>query len=596
MFSRFWHLLRSRYDGMYENQRRALIFLVALSACALVISLGWMIGKPFWVRWRHQQAMAQVDAFSRQHDNRNLLLALRRATEIAPGDLATWRRVATELERLGLSDAVLARENIVRLSPADFDARLQLAAAALRFDQPDAGLDALKDVTPAPARAVEIQRLSAELARAMGDEDAFAEKLRAVLALAPADSAARLNLALLDLWHGAPGQRPQALASLAGLLDDPAMRVRAAIELLRDAARSNDPERAGTVVRLLIAHLPAAPQPVAASDLWSQLLASLEHAAGQGSADDVTLTARWLASVRQTSGALAWLDTLPAPLSTSPRVRDVTAEVAAQTGDYGRLQTLLLAGAWGPDPGNALPLAIASRLQHERRADERARATWTDALDTARESPATLVTLARLAQIWQDDAAAAVVLRRLVTLTPKRFWAYASLRDIFVRGGNDLDLLWLYGKWQAEAPDDADLAAHWIETACLLNRVSPAVEARLAALAAQSPDSPPTTLALIAFRWRQGDFNGAAALLQKLSLTTRSAPPFDFWTLLISANSGQTPDASLLNKTLVFIDLSTIRQALADEARRKLAALPRTPNLAPDKSLESAKSHLPRLE
>lgn len=558
---------------MYENQRRGLIALLVTLALALVVALGWLAARPLLDRWRHRQALAQADHFAAEKDYRNLLLSLQRATQIAPGDIATWQRVADSLEQLGLSDAVLARENIVRLSPADLDARLQLAAAALRFGQPAAGLDALKDASSSPARQAEVERLSAELARALGDEAAFARHLRALLALAPDDSAARFNLAVLDLQSGTPADRSAALATLESLLDDPAMRVRAALQLLGDAARTADADRAGAVVRLLITRLPH-PAVSAARDEWQQLVASLQQAATLGSAADVSLVARWFGSVRRGAETLAWLDTLPESTRSAATVRACTAELAAQANDFTRLAPLLLSNAWGAAPADSVTLALAARAQQLRRADERARATWNDAIAAAQDSASGLRVLVRLAQQWRQPEAAEAALRALVQLQPKAFWAYAALRDSYAARDASGDLLALLAKWQAEDPANSEPAAAWIELAAILDRVTPAVETRAAVLAETVPHSAAATLATAALAWRHGEFQRAAETLRTLSPTDAATPEAAFWSALVWAELGDRNRAEVAANRLKSAPLSADKKMLLHAAFAHLQSPP----------------------
>ena len=76
------------------------------------------------------------------------MLALRRATELAPGDLATWRAAAQILAEIGSPETLVAQEQLTRLAPQDMALRLAVAEVALllgRFDPAEAtlgGLDA----------------------------------------------------------------------------------------------------------------------------------------------------------------------------------------------------------------------------------------------------------------------------------------------------------------------------------------------------------------------------------------------------------------------------------------------------------------------
>ena len=115
-------------DQHFSNVRSAVVV-----ALAVVVGGGvYFAGKPVWDLWRHRRAMSQALDYAEKQDYRNSMLALKRATELAPLDLATWREVSERLAELGSPQSIVARENVVRLSPGDVAMRLALVPASAR--------------------------------------------------------------------------------------------------------------------------------------------------------------------------------------------------------------------------------------------------------------------------------------------------------------------------------------------------------------------------------------------------------------------------------------------------------------------------------
>lgn len=567
------------WDGLHQGQQRRALLTGGLLAAALLGGLGYLALRPTLNRWRHHQALDQAAAFSAQQNHREMLLALQRATQIAPDDIDTWRRVATALSDLGLSEALLARQNIVALAPDDSAARLQLATDALRFDRPETGQAALAPLQDQPAHQAEVHRLSAEIARHLGDWPGLELHLRALLALSPDDADARLNLAIVELRSPDFTRRQAALAQLETLATVPKVRLRAAIQLLEEAANSRNADRVGAVVALLLARLPAGTvAPTAPA--WSRLIDALQTSAGAGTDADLALLARWFGRVRLNTEALAWIDTLPEPRRTTPALREVAAGLAARAGDLARLRQLLESGAWGPLPGDAVTLALAGHLQHLSRAEARSRETWGDAIAAAQSSPAALTALARLAQTWREVPPAEAALRALIGVQPRAFWAYAALQASYTEHGDSLRLLNLYELWQQNLPDDVALASAWVRLGCVLDRVSPKMDE---ALARFSPAPSAIRVAQAALLWRRHAVREASETLRSVEANTRETA---FWITVVEAAAGHdrtaaaaalqiTQPEQLFSEELALLDGAASKAGFSAPSAWKAAALKR---------------------
>jgi len=535
---------KNRWNDLSEQQRDLWKIGAGGLVLALVLALGWFAGRPWWQRWQRAQAMAQAQSFAAHSDYRNAALALRRALELAPADPATWREAAAVLAEIGSPEVLLAREQLARLAPGDVAVRLALAGDALRLERWDTAEAALAAIGTAAQRDAAFFRLAASLALALGRTDEVEANLARLVQAAPDDPVARFDDAAVRLWNVDEAKRDAARATLKTLTAQPAVRIRAALELLKDAARQRDERRAVEAMTFVLERFaPGAVADFSSPGLpgWQRLVEALKAAAG--SPEDVALLARWFGDLGQPREALVWIDTLAPDLAQSPAVADAAAELAAGVGDLDRLEQRLRAGAWGVWPRDVLTLAIASRLQRLRYTESAGRATWADALAACGDSAPGLRAMVRLASAWGDDDGTERALLQVTERQPRNFWAYAALRDIYA-ARPDLPKLWqLHDRWVRVAPDDAGLAATWITLGCIVNRLSPEAAARATALHAAEPDARVATIALAAVRWRQGKPRETAALIDRLSAAERAQPAVALWRGLAAADLGDRATA-----------------------------------------------------
>ncbi len=535
-----WHKLRKAADHLTEAQLDGLRALVVLAALALVGGAGYKWVRPLWLRWQNHRALSQAEGFAKKGDFQNLMLALRRATALEPGDLATWQETARLLAQVGSPDSVTVRQQLVRLSPGDPAQRVALARDALELGRYDAAETALDGMSAAGRRDLAFHRLAAGLAAALGRDSDLEREAKAIRDADPGDANARFAYAALRIWSPEAAARAEARAELEALLAVPAVRIRAAIQLLSATSRQGDPAQVQDVlVAMLHAFAPGAAPDFSAPAVpgWNAILEGMKAAAAPAPGD-AALMVRWLSGRGRWPQALAWADSLAPAVRNSQAVAGVTAEICAQQGELPRLGGLLRAGAWGAWPEAAQELALAARLQALHYSAARARDTWKDAIVAAGGSPAGMRNLARLASLWGDLAGEEQVLSNVLAHSPKAFWAYGALRGIYLQR-RDLPGLWdLYGRWRLQMPDDPGVAAAWVMLGCVLNRS----DAQSFALAEQMhrrfPDSLPASAAAAAALWRRGQARAAWEVLGALPEAARLRPDLSFWVAVVRADLG----------------------------------------------------------
>ena len=530
--------LRRRWNDLYDGQRSLFKLLAVVVALAIALPVAYTLAKPSINRWRHEHALRQADEFERAEDYRNMVLALHRATQIAPGDVATWQRVAETLDRMGANDAIVARENVVALSSGDPSSRVALAATAIRFGISQLARDTLRSLAADPAQRETYLRLSADLARLENDPLRFATLLAELHALRPDDLDTTYNYALARLASHAPETQEQGARDLQTLLDKPEWQVRAALALLRYGAKRGSPELAREIILTIIERL--LPEKSRGPDPWPELLEALQTAAASQGASDIVRVVEWMASVRRSDVALAWIDSFPLEQRETPGLLSITAELAARLEQLDRLRALLRSGAWGLIDSKSIDCAMEARREQTLGNVARSVTLWQEALNASDNPAVTLQALARLARIWQDDRTLEAALRAVLRLRPQSPWANRELRDFYLQTGNTTRLLALTADQVARDPSDVAALGLWIRVGVALNQVTPTMERALESAPAAARAAPSLQIAYAALAWRSGEKEQATRILEALPAEFALRPE-TLWLKVALLSDDQTP-------------------------------------------------------
>lgn len=532
-------------DGLTEVQWDLLRGALVVGALGVVGAAVYFVGGPLWRRWENRQALAQAAAFEEKRDYRSMVLALRRATELEPVDYATWLEAERELAEIGSPDALVADEQLTRLSPNDISLRLALIQDALRFGRVDTAAQQLAGLSDAAKRDIAFHRLAAALAAAQGRRADYEKELASVIAADPQNLNARFTYASLRLWSSDRIVSAAARADLDGMLTEPTLRVRAAIELLMEAGRERDaPAMSHLLIRLMQLFAPGTPADFAEKNPpgWTALLNGLKRAA-LDSPTDAALMARWLTDLGRGEEALLWIGQLPDADRNAPIVMDVAAELNASAGHLGALDILLRRGAWGDLTEDTVTLAIASRVEVLRYDAARGRATWNDAIAACGSSTLAIRSMARLAELWKDSAGRIVALQAALAQDPAANWAFQALRNDDI-ARRDLSALWqLYDQRRQHLPNDQALAAEWILLGCVLNRATPDAYNQADAMRAADANSRLIAIADVAALWRRHRLDAAWAVLTSFSAQERVQPSIAFWVAVVQADRGHAQEA-----------------------------------------------------
>ncbi len=565
------------------HARDAMLLLTALAVLGAGARVGWHFAREPYRSWQKDRALGEARERVATGDFRGALLAFRRATELSPGDIETWREVAEYLARNGSGDLV-ARQNLVRLAPEDTALRIALVTDALNLGDTLEARAHLDELERRASDEVAFHRLATALALMLGRKADLERHLQAILQAAPGDDAARFNLAALHLWGLDEAAAVTGRAELAALLARPVWRVRAALELLKAAAATRDPAEADRVVAEVLRALdPAgaeaglAKREVNEPPGWRALLTTLQRAA-EPTPNEVASLANWRASMGDAEVAGAWIDSLPPAVATDPAVRSTRAALLAETADVWRLGEELERGAWGPVRREPLTLALAARLQGRGGARVRSDGTWADAVAAANKDLASLRVLARLAGLWRESSWTETALWPVFENYPRERWAAEALRaQLAVR--RETETLWrFYSTWAKRVTDEASVQATWLTLGSLLDRLGPDADAAAQRLRDGGNDDLGVALAVVAVDWRRGRGEAAQAGLAALSADQAEQPRARFWRAVVAVQAGDWT----AEETLAGIDpsgwleaetrLYTATRARIREARRAEAA------------------------
>ena len=514
------------------------------------------LGQPLWHQWRRDQALAQARQFTAQKDYRSSLLALRRASELDLGNPAVWQEIAELLSSLGSPEALVARSNLVALTPEDMSLRLALVLDALRFGATDTAREAIAAVSEAGRREVDFYRMAAALSYAIGEYKQFQDQLAEVVRRAPDDRDARFNLAALRLWGTDLGQRLTAAAELRELTRYRETRVRAAIELLKFTANTGVRAEADELVTFLCARFLGQPlRPLVGATIadeppgWAALLEALREDAGSRAQDATTLV-RWLGALGMRREALVWLDGRPAAVQQAPTVWLATFDLALASDDQSRLRTLLGAEYGARMPAPAIDLAFAVRWQLRNRAEVRAHATWDDAISVCADSLPALRALVQLATAWNYAEGSEAALRAVIARFPTERWAYEAARLSYLRQRDTERLLQLYKLWMGREPQNRLVQQSWIMLSLLLGQGGEPVQAQARQLRRQYPAEPAVAVCYAAALRSQGRRIEALAVLTQLDPVVQKQSRVALWRAVLAAECGRKAEARAALETV----------------------------------------------
>jgi thioredoxin-like negative regulator of GroEL len=443
-----------------QNRAKAVrLFAVIFGIGVVLLVATYYLGRPALSKWRFERDLKQIAEYEKSGDVRSAMLVLEQLNRLHPLNAEVRRRLAGFYERVGQAESVVIWQEALALEPANQEARLGLARAAIRFGDRSTARKTLESFSGEEARQAEYYRLRAGLAFLEKDLRGQEENLVALEKLDPTNPRVRLNLAMLRLTDPQDLQAEAARMTLRELARGEQVRIRAVVELLGDVARrwpNPAPERTAAL-KTLADTLTSARGPrlelPSRVDHIDRLIAYAMTQPAPTPEDAVSL-ANWMSLNGHPEAALQWMDALPEATIRTPIVQNALTEYAVRAKDWPRLQKLLRNGAWGVVPAEVVEQAFRVH-RNPRPADPSSVATgWSVALDAAKVSPAALRMLLRLAELWEWPAEYRQVLQTIARNLPRESWAWRQLISYYLAHG-ETDQLWqVYQEWRRAVPGD----------------------------------------------------------------------------------------------------------------------------------------------
>lgn len=480
-----------------------------------------------WNRWHKVRLVAAAND-QLDHNNPTQAESLaRKALAIDAGSIAALRVLAEAAEKQNRAETVAWRAQIARLDPS-LDSLLNLASAALRFDQLDVARDALARVAKGDRDKAAYHVVAGWLARAQGNLAEEEQHFAAAVAQEPENDVYRFNLAVLQIRSPDAEKSAAAHDQLESLSKIPKFRTEALRALLDNALRQNQVAAANEFAQAL----QMSPEVTFADyllclDLYRKLdpkkfdvlLDKVKPVAARD-ARDVAQLVNWMNKNGLAAEALKWTDKLPADLTSQAPAAAAIAESLAKTKNWSRLRRWTRTGSWEDDDYLRLAYqAYAARRARRGAGEGEAEfdALWSAAETSAVEQPEHELALARLASAWNLQQEAEQLWLRVAEEPATRREALDALYTLY-RQTNDLPNLRLTAQRLHEAsPEEIGLAANAARFSLLLDRN--AAEGR--ALAKRTFDkSPNDTAAAVTYAFAlygTGRTADGIGILEKLS-------------------------------------------------------------------------------
>lgn len=514
-------------------------WVTSVVAVFLVGALIGLVGYPAFKDFRKKRIIRISKAFVETEDYRSAYLLLDQYIKNDPANLEARRLLAKVLEEYGAGQGLAEWENLIQVEPGNAANQIGYISSALRVGQLQKAPDALSALQKLQPNGSDFYRLSAGLALVKGDMAALRQAVEGLALVEPENVTTQFNVAALRLNSSVPAEVTAARETLEKFARGDAFRIRAALALIGDAPRRWPKEKNPAKHYALIAHqleldkTPSAlpheaistgtPQsPVPAPGLPS-VVEYLENQPAP-TAEDVAVFTQWMLKIGQAREALVWLEALPEKSRQSAAGLSGMAACAVALEAWDKLEPLLIQGAWGPVPSDAVKFAFQARLLRTQENDSRAESIWNKAIQSAESSLSGLRMLHRLMQIWRWPGKEIQVLWIIVRRFPHDALAWQKLADQVMAARETVQVWRFYNAWRQAAPTNLQMQCERVVIGLLARPQEPGLAAQAEQLYRTNPNHPGCRLAQALALWRGGLANEALIVLDAVQLNPATVP------------------------------------------------------------------------
>ena len=383
----------------------------SLAAAVVLIIILFSYGSKVYNRWLEARLLNRAEAMLTKKNFNGARRSAREVLELHRDSLRAYQVLADATEKQNLEETVSWRAQIARLQPDNIDSQLNLASAALRFNQIDLARKTLERVPRAARDQAVYHVIAGWLARAEGNVAEQEQQFAVAAKQDPDNDLYQYNLAALQIRSPDPVKNADARKSLDRLSQLSQFRTGALRALLTDAVDRNDLAAADKLAQ----DLQMSPQ-VSFSDYllclsfyrkldekkFNALLEKVKPVAARDPANLATLM-DWMNDNALAADVLKWMDKLPADATDKPPVSIAIAEAFADLKNWSRLRRWTRADSW--QSMEYLRLAYQAYAAKQSRqsvaaGDAEFDSLWRAARDAAYNQPDSEARLARLATKW----------------------------------------------------------------------------------------------------------------------------------------------------------------------------------------------------
>ncbi len=416
----------SRSGNSRDSGRRLIVWLCALLLLAILGIVGWRSkGSAWYARWRDDRLVTSAEALLAAGKIKDAGMAARRLFQQDVNNVRAMRIMAQIASKMGLRDTVLWRSRIADLEPDRVESQIELAQAALVFQDLITARVALDRFPPKEQDSLFYHETAGAIYYGLRDFLRAEFHFTKALQSEPTNELRQLNLIRVQLSLPEETSR-MAAREMLGRIAPASPNYRIALDLLtRDALNRQDIAQAvdfsaklSSVTNaafsdhlLRLAVLKFSDRPA-----FTNKLEELKSVAIQ-QPKSLAEFINWQIMNGAGASAMAWVRMLPPELLKTFGPGMAVAELYVAVNDWLGLRNWVRGADWGY--WQCLRFAYEARAVHNLPHDEQTPGTiaglWAKAIQSARSTASLLETLATSAANW-----------RMATQAEETLWEIAN--------------------------------------------------------------------------------------------------------------------------------------------------------------------------
>lgn len=505
------------------SRRRIPKWAVILVACiAVLVAVG--VARHFYLVWKEHKVIRAARIYLDQGRSQELQLALEVARSLNPRNVDAARLSARAALKDGNPNALIWLRRAVELAPGNLDDKLALVSGALRFGKVQEGVRVLKEIEPKAAGRADFQDLAGRAAQMTGAsfteaETRYAEAVR----LDPGNASYRMHLAITRLASPDAQMRDAAAEEVEKTGVEPSLRavalralvvhavkkahIEKAVALATELDAQKDRVFADRLIYLEVLRMADAPD-------FQTRLDGTEKEAEKNPSDILDLL-RWMNGNNLSLLARDWVMRLPATSVSGVETRMEMARTFLLFGDWKKLRFFLASEQWGER--DYIRRAYLARCSRELETNERtSKLAWAEAINSTSNRADALFILARLAIQWKWDDAVIDALWQAAKKSDRSTEALSALGSLYYKLRQTAGLFQVYSILINRSPNDPVIRNNFAIFCLLMDKDKAHALSVARDLYEKEPTSPVYASTFAFALYCTGDKTKAVEVMQKL--------------------------------------------------------------------------------